>query len=87
MIIAIKVLEIGVAYSVFLGIGTAGVTLSEIFIFGEPFSPLKVLFIATLLIGVIGLKLSTSDKEEAQEENLVSNLSHDLGLDEIKEQK
>lgn len=89
MILAVKVLEIGIAYSVFVGIGTAGITLAEILIFGEPFSPLKILFIATLLIGVIGLKLSSSEKEEAQEEKLVSNFSHDLGLDEIlkEEQK
>lgn len=87
MILAVKVLEIGIAYSVFVGIGTAGITLAEIFVFGEPFSPLKILFIATLLIGVVGLKLSSSEKEEAQEEKLVSNFSHDLGLDEIKEQK
>lgn len=87
MILAVKVLEIGIAYSVFVGIGTAGITLAEIFVFGEPFSSLKILFIATLLIGVIGLKLSSSEKEEVQEEKLVSNFSHDLGLDEIKEQK
>lgn len=89
MILAVKVLEIGIAYSVFVGIGTAGITLAEILVFGEPFSPLKILFIATLLIGVIGLKLSSSEKEEAQEEKLVSNFSHDLGLDEIlkEEQK
>lgn len=83
MILAVKVLEIGIAYSVFVGIGTAGITLAEILVFGEPFSPLKILFIATLLIGVIGLKLSSSEKEEAQEEKLVSNFSHDLGLDTI----
>ncbi|TLE02013.1 MULTISPECIES: DMT family transporter [Helicobacter] len=87
MILAVKVLEIGIAYSVFVGIGTAGITLAEILIFNEPFSPLKILFIATLLIGVVGLKLSSNEKEEAQEEKLVSNFSHDLGLDEIKEQK
>lgn len=87
MILAVKVLEIGIAYSVFVGIGTAGITLAEILVFGEPFSPLKILFIVTLLIGVVGLKLSSSEKEEAQEEKLVSNFSRDLGLDEIKEQK
>ena len=87
MILAVKVLEIGIAYSVFVGIGTAGITLAEILIFNEPFSPLKIPFIATLLIGVVGLKLSSNEKEEAQEEKLVSNFSHDLGLDEIKEQK
>ena len=87
MILAVKVLEIGIAYSVFVGIGTAGITLAEILIFNEPFSPLKILFIATLLVGVIGLKLSSGEKEEAQEEKLVSNFSHDLGLDTILEEE
>ncbi|AWI34101.1 DMT family transporter [Helicobacter apodemus] len=87
MILAVKVLEIGIAYSVFVGIGTAGITLAEILIFGEPFSPLKILFITTLLVGVVGLKLSSSEKEEAQEEKLVSNFSHDLGLDTILEEE
>ena len=55
MVLAVRVLEIGIAYSVFVGISTAGITLAEIFIFGEPFSFLKILFITTLLVGVIGL--------------------------------
>ncbi|WP_104722681.1 DMT family transporter [Helicobacter mesocricetorum] len=67
MILAIRVLEIGVAYSVFVGIGTAGITLAEILVFGEAFSLLKILFIATLLLGVIGLKLSADKETEAQE--------------------
>lgn len=89
MVLAVKVLEIGIAYSVFVGIGTAGITLAEILIFNEPFSPLKILFIATLLIGVIGLKLSADKEEVVQEAKLASHLSHDLGLDEVleKEQK
>ncbi|MCX2717930.1 multidrug efflux SMR transporter [Helicobacter sp. MIT 21-1697] len=82
-ILAIKVLEVGIAYSVFAGIGTAGITLAEILVFGEEFSALKVLFITTLLIGVVGLKLSADKTEEAQEEKLAQEISHDLGLDEI----
>ena len=89
MVLAVRVLEIGIAYSVFVGIGTAGITLAEIFIFGEPFSFLKILVIATLLVGVIGLKLSADKEEVVQEAKLASHLSHDLGLDEVleKEQK
>ena len=89
MVLAVRVLEIGIAYSVFVGIGTAGITLAEIFIFGESFSFLKILVIATLLVGVIGLKLSADKEEVVQEAKLASHLSHDLGLDEVleKEQK
>lgn len=59
MIIAIRSsIEIGVAYSMFVGIGTIGIVLTEIIVFSEPFSLLKIGFILLLLIGVIGLKLS-----------------------------
>ncbi|WP_343353785.1 multidrug efflux SMR transporter [Helicobacter mastomyrinus] len=83
MILAVRVLEVGIAYSVFVGIGTLGVTMAEVLFFGEPFSALKILFIITLLIGVVGLKLSADKIEESQGEKLAETLSHDLGIDEI----
>lgn len=83
MIVAVKVLEIGIAYSVFVGIGTAGITLAEILIFGEPFSTLKIFFITTLLLGVIGLKLSVDKEKERQKAKLASNFSQDLECGEI----
>ncbi|MBX7490835.1 DMT family transporter [Helicobacter turcicus] len=84
MIVAVRVLEVGIAYSVFVGIGTAGITIAEILIFGEEFSLLKVLFIVLLLIGVMGLKLS-SKEVQSQEEKLAGDISQNLGLDEIVE--
>ncbi|MGI0439540.1 DMT family transporter [Helicobacter himalayensis] len=84
MIVAVRVLEVGIAYSVFVGIGTAGITIAEILIFGEEFSLLKVLFIVLLLIGVMGLKLS-SKEAQSQEEKLAGDISQNLGLDEIVE--
>lgn len=84
MALAIKSdIEIGVAYSVFVGIGTVGIALAEILVFGEPFSPLKIVLILLLLIGVIGLKLATSEKESAQERVSVEGLTHELGLDDV----
>lgn len=81
MILAIRSrIEIGVAYSVFVGIGTVGIALAEIMIFNEPFSLLKIGLILLLLIGVVGLKLSVNEAEEKQEELLVEHLSEDLGL-------
>ncbi|WP_066388863.1 DMT family transporter [Helicobacter himalayensis] len=84
MIVAVRVLEVGIAYSVFVGIGTAGITIAEILIFGEEFSLLKVLFILLLLIGVVGLKLS-SKEAQSQEEKLAGDISQNLGLDEMVE--
>lgn len=76
-------IEIGVLYSVFVGIGTAGVALAEICVFGEPFSLLKVGLILLLLVGVVGLKLATNEKESAKERVSVEELTHELGLDSV----
>lgn len=84
MALAIKsYIEIGVAYSVFVGIGTVGIALAEILIFGEPFSPLKIVLILLLLVGVVGLKLATSEKESAKKQAQVEEIAHELGLDDV----
>ncbi|RDU66412.1 QacE family quaternary ammonium compound efflux SMR transporter [Helicobacter didelphidarum] len=64
MIVATKRLEVSVCYAVFVGIGAAGVVVSEIVIFGEDFSLIKVSLIFTLLLGVIGLKLTSSHNND-----------------------
>ena len=48
----------------FTGLGTVGTVLAEIILFNEPINVYKILLIGTLLIGVIGLKLLTSDNNE-----------------------
>ena len=53
---AYKDLPVGTVYAVFTGIGAGGIVLTEIFIFGEPFSIVKVLLIGLIFFGVIGLK-------------------------------
>ncbi|RDU69835.1 QacE family quaternary ammonium compound efflux SMR transporter [Helicobacter aurati] len=77
-ILAMKKIEVGVCYAVFVGIGTAGVVLAEMFVFGEKFSLLKISFIILLLIGVIGLKFVSKANDNAP-----NTLAKDLGLDEI----
>lgn len=58
-------LPVGTVYAVFTGLGTAGTVASEMLFYGEPFQLIKVLLIALLLSGVIGLKLVT-DKQPAE---------------------
>ena len=72
--IAGKNLPIGTLYAVFAGIGTAGTVLAEMIVFGEPFVPMKIVLIATLLGGVIGLKLISSN-EESSESNIQGEFS------------
>ncbi|WAA13184.1 DMT family transporter [Fervidibacillus halotolerans] len=68
MITAAQVLPAGTVYSVFVGLGTAGTVIADILLFGEPFEWLKMLFILFILVGVVGLKLITDEKQEARNE-------------------
>lgn len=69
MITAAQVLPAGTAYSVFVGLGTAGTVLSEILFFGEPVDWLKIFFILLIIIGVIGLKAVTEEKMPERNES------------------
>ncbi|WP_289139888.1 multidrug efflux SMR transporter [uncultured Brevibacillus sp.] len=65
LIDAAKKLPVGTVYAVFTGLGTGGTVMTEILLLNEPVHPLKLVFIAPLLTGVIGLKLVTrSDGSE-----------------------
>lgn len=64
MLLAIKALEISVAYSVFVGIGAGGIVVMEIVVFGEPASVGKLALIALLMCAVIGLKFATHESEQ-----------------------
>lgn len=58
MLKACEKIEIGTVYAVFVGLGAAFVVLADMFYFGAYVSPLKLVFIALLVLGVIGLKIS-----------------------------
>lgn len=53
---ATQTLPIGTAYAVWTGIGAVGTALIGIFVFREPATFLRLLFITTLIISIIGLK-------------------------------
>ena len=56
--LALKHLEVGPAYAVWTGIGAAGTAIIGILVLGESASPLKLISIALILVGVIGLNVS-----------------------------
>ncbi len=56
LIKATQTLPIGTAYAVWTGIGAAGTVLVGIFLFKEPVTFLRLLFLTTLIGSVIGLK-------------------------------
>jgi len=55
---SLKVLEVGVAYSVWTGIGAAGTFIMGVVLFGETLSAMKLVGIALVLMGIVALKLA-----------------------------
>ena len=60
MIVALKRIELSVAYAVWSGAGTAIVAVIGILLFREPATMLKLASLALVVLGVIGLRVSTS---------------------------
>lgn len=63
MIAASRSLPVGTVYAVFVGLGTAGTVIADILLFGAPVQAGKLILIGVLLLGVIGLKLMSKEKE------------------------
>lgn len=64
---ASEALPVATVYVVFTGIGAVGTNLVDIFVFREPVSVMKVVFIVLLIAGIIGLKLVTDGPEDTGE--------------------
>jgi quaternary ammonium compound-resistance protein SugE len=58
--LAVRTLPIGTAYAVWTGIGAAGTVILGIILFGEPATVLRLLFVAMVVGGIAGLKLTTA---------------------------
>ena len=54
----VKVLPVGTAYAVWTGIGAVGAMLIGIFIYHEPASALRILFLLMIVAGIVGLNLT-----------------------------
>ena len=54
-----KVLPLGTAYAVWTGIGAAGTVLVGIFLFKEPVTIQRIVFLLFLIVGIAGLKFSS----------------------------
>src|SRR5437667_10234019 len=55
---ALQVLEIGIAYTVWTGIGAVGTLTMGVLLFGEALSPMKIAGIVLVLIGIAALKFA-----------------------------
>ena len=57
--IAMKSLPVGTAYAVWVGVGSVGTAILGIVLFSEPANVGRLLSLALILAGIIGLKLAT----------------------------
>jgi len=55
---ALQVLEVGVAYAVWTGIGAAGTLIMGVALFGETLNPAKIAGIVLVMTGIVALKFA-----------------------------
>jgi quaternary ammonium compound-resistance protein SugE len=56
--LGLKTLPVGTAYAVWTGIGTVGTAILGIVLLGESASVIRLLCIALIIIGIVGLKMA-----------------------------
>lgn len=57
--LCLKKMDVSVVYAIWSGLGTALITIVGFMVFKEPANALKVASIALIIIGVVGLNLSS----------------------------
>ncbi len=58
--IAMKQLPLGTAYAIWTGIGAVGTVIAGVFLFSESTDALRIACIALILLGIVGLKLTSA---------------------------
>ena len=58
--VALRTLPLGTAYAVWTGIGTVGTAVLGILLFQEPTSAIRLVCIALIVAGIVGLRLSST---------------------------
>jgi len=56
--LAMKQLPVGTAYAVWTGIGTVGTVILGIALMGDPATPLRLVCLSLIVLGISGLKLA-----------------------------
>jgi len=57
--LALRNLPLGTAYAIWTGIGTVGTAVAGMIMLGEPSGALRLMCIALIVVGILGLKLLT----------------------------
>jgi quaternary ammonium compound-resistance protein SugE len=57
--VAMKSLPVGTAYAIWVGVGAAGTVALGIMLLGEPANVARLVSVALIVAGIVGLKLAT----------------------------
>lgn len=57
--IAVNTLPVGTAYSVWVGVGAVGTVILGIVLLEEPANAARLISVALIIVGIIGLRLAT----------------------------
>ncbi|MCE9678105.1 quaternary ammonium compound efflux SMR transporter SugE [Shewanella sp. AS1] len=57
--LALKTLPVGTAYAIWVGIGALGTAILGILLFDESAETIKLLSLCCILVGIVGLKLTS----------------------------
>ncbi|MGO4272423.1 multidrug efflux SMR transporter [Paenibacillus sp. TAF58] len=79
--LALKQLDVSLAYAIWSGIGTALITIIGIWWFNESVSTLKVFSIVLIILGVIGLHISSIGAEGQSKASQAQNSSTTINSD------
>ncbi|MDF2489898.1 MAG: sugE [Pseudomonas sp.] len=58
--LAVKELPLGTAYAIWTGVGAVGTVIAGIILFGESMALVRLVSVALIVCGLIGLKVSAS---------------------------
>ncbi|WP_246321310.1 DMT family transporter [Paenibacillus germinis] len=79
--LALKQLDVSLAYAIWSGVGTALITIIGIWWFNESVSTLKVISIVLIILGVIGLHISSTGDEDQSKVSQAQNSSTAINSD------
>lgn len=54
---ALKTIPVGTTYAVLAGVGAVGTVAADVLLFGETYGLVRSLFVALIVIGVVGLRI------------------------------
>lgn len=57
--LAVRRLDLAVSYAIWAAVGTAGISILSVLLFGEQMTTLKIVSLVLIVVGVIGLNVAS----------------------------